>query len=156
MTAPSTGRTGKILSINLSRKKGQIKIPVAEAEIVAGEGLREDAHRGFAHRQISLLAAESIEEQKKRILGKPPIPLEPGVFAENLTTRNIDLKSLKIGDRLLIQGRIRLEVSQIGKECHTRCAIFKLAGDCIMPTEGIFCEVLDSGTIRVGDPIEKS
>ena len=78
-----------------------------------------------------------------------------GAFAENLTTRDIDLPGLEIGDELLIGGRILLRVTQIGKECHTKCAVYNLTGDCIMPTRGIFCEVLDGGTVRVGDSIEK-
>jgi len=156
MSGAATGRTGRIISINISPKKGQVKTPVAEAEIVAGEGIIDDAHRAFGHRQVSLLMLESIEEQAKRIGQAGRITIGPGAFAENLTTRGLDLKNIKVGDELVVGGgRIRLRVSQIGKECHTRCAIFKLTGDCIMPELGVFCEVLEGGRVRVGDAIEK-
>jgi MOSC domain-containing protein YiiM len=157
--------TGTIHSINVSLKKGEPKTPVAEAEIVAGEGIRGDAHRGFGHRQVSLLTLESIEEQKRMAGGEETaraagVAIVPGVFAENLTTRGIDLSDLRIGDELVIRrgrgrARARLRVSQIGKECYTRCAIFQLAGDCIMPERGVFCEVVAGGTVRTGDRIEK-
>jgi len=152
------GASGTIVSINVSRKKGQAKTPVREAQVVAGEGIREDAHRGFGHRQVSLLMIESIEEQKAQLGGGSDTGIGPGAYAENLTTRGIDLKGLRIGDELLVRGKagaVRLRVSQIGKECHTKCAIYKIAGDCIMPGLGIFCEVLEGGTVRSGDRIEK-
>ncbi len=154
-SAAGPDRPGEILSVNISRKKGQVKTPVAAAEAVAGKGLEGDAHLGFAHRQISLLMAENIEEQKKRLGGGRGIALGPGSFAENLTTRGFDLASLEIGDLLIVGGTIRLKVSQIGKECHTRCAVYHITGDCIMPTLGIFCEVLEGGTVRPGDRIER-
>jgi len=153
MTSDSGANAGIIVSINTSRKKGQVKTPVAEAEVIAGEGLAGDAHQGFAHRQVSLLMLESIEEQKTRIGGQEVPPLGPGSFAENITTRGIDLGALKVGDELLIGDGIRLRISQIGKECHTRCAIYHLTGDCIMPALGIFCEVIEGGTVRVGDAV---
>ena len=152
------GASGTIVSVNISRKKGQAKIPVAEAQIIAGEGIREDAHRGFGHRQVSLLMIESIEEQRARLSGGPETGVGPGAYAENLTTRGIDLKGLEVGAGLMIKGAggaIRLRVSQIGKECHTKCAIYKLVGDCIMPGLGIFCEVLEGGRVRAGDRIER-
>jgi MOSC domain-containing protein YiiM len=156
MSGAAAGRAGRIVSINISRKKGQVKAPVPEAEIVAGEGILDDAHRAFGHRQVSLLMLESIEEQAARVGDAGRIAIGPGAFAENLTTRGLDLKNVKVGDELVIGGgQIRLRVSQIGKECHTRCAIFKLAGDCIMPELGVFCEVLEGGRVRVGDAIEK-
>ena len=101
---------------------------------------------------------ESIQEQAARLGRGPETGIGPGAYAENLTTGGIDLKNLKIGDELLVRakdGNVRLRVSQIGKECHTKCAIYKIAGDCIMPTLGIFCEVLEGGTVRTGDRIEK-
>ncbi|MGD1010373.1 MAG: MOSC domain-containing protein [Candidatus Aminicenantales bacterium] len=165
MTAGERGKSGQagrasgtIASINVSRKKGRSKTPVPEAQVIAGEGIREDAHRGFGHRQVSLLMIESIEEQAARLGGGRETGIGPGAYAENLTTRGIDLKSLKTGDELLVRGKVgavRLRVSQIGKECHTKCAIYKLAGNCIMPGLGIFCEVLEGGTVRAGDRIEK-
>ena len=158
-------RTGRIISINVSKRKGTIKTPVESAELVAGQGIKGDAHMGFQHRQVSLLMSESIAAQKKKFqemgvescaeLKGKKIDLNPGVYAENFTTKGIDLSQLKIGDVLEVAGRIRLRVSQIGKECHTRCAIYKLVGDCIMPVQGIFCEVLDSGMVKVGESIER-
>lgn len=163
--AGAPGSAGTIHSINISLKKGEPKTPVAEAEIVAGEGIRGDAHRGFKHRQVSLLMLESIEEQKRMAGGEKKakaagVAIVPGVFAENLTTEGIDLSDVRIGDELVVRRgrgrrRVRLRVSQIGKECHTRCAIFRLAGDCIMPRLGIFCEVVAGGVVRAGDRIEK-
>jgi MOSC domain-containing protein YiiM len=152
------GAAGTIVSVNISRKKGQAKTPVPEAGVVAGEGILEDAHRGFGHRQVSLLMAESIEEQKRRLRGGAGVAIGPGAYAENLTTLGLDLKAVKIGDELLIHGRkgnVRLRVSQIGKECHTRCAVFKITGDCIMPVRGVFCEVLAGGTVRPGDAVAR-
>lgn len=155
---------GEIVSINISKRRGTVKKPVEEAELVKGRGIKGDAHSGFAHRQVSLLMMESILKQKEiferagfencpNIKGK--ISFGPGVFAENLTTRGIELSGLKPGDELLINGKIRLRVTQIGKECHTHCAIYRLVGNCIMPVQGIFCEVLDDGRIKPGDRIEK-
>jgi len=154
----SGGVSGAIVSINLSRKKGQAKRPVREAQVIAGEGVKEDAHRGFGHRQVSLLMMESIEDQKERLGPEAGIEIGPGAYAENITTRGIDLRTLRVGDELVVRGKrgiVLLRVSQIGKDCHTKCAIFKLAGDCIMPGLGIFCEVLQGGTVGVGDRIEK-
>ena len=155
MTAAAAAGAGTIASVNTSRKKGQVKTPAASAELVAGQGIKGDAHLGFAHRQVSLLMIEDIEEQKSRLAAVSAVPLGPGAFAENLTTRAIDLGALEVGDELLVGDGVRLRVSQIGKECHTRCAVFHLTGDCIMPVRGIFCEVLAGGTVRAGDTIEK-
>jgi len=152
---------GAIHSINISRKKGIPKTPVASAELVPGEGIRDDAHRGAGRRQVSLLMFESIEEQRALAGGAKReraagIAIVPGVFAENLTTRGIDLTGLRIGDKLIIgDGRVRLRVTQLGKECPAPCAIFRLAGDCVMPRRGVFCEVLEGGRIRTGDRIER-
>jgi MOSC domain-containing protein YiiM len=156
MSTAAAGKAGRIVSINISRKKGQAKTPVPEAEVVAGEGIIDDAHRAFGHRQVSLLMQERIEEQADRMGGTGTIEIGPGAFAENFTTEGIELGDLKIGDELSIGGgRVRLKVTQVGKECHTRCAIYKLAGECIMPELGVFCEVLVGGKVKVGDPIEK-
>jgi MOSC domain-containing protein YiiM len=146
---------GTIVSINTSRKKGQLKTPVERAELLAGEGIVGDAHKGFAHRQISLLMIEDIEAQRDRLGAPAAVPIGPGAYAENLTTRGIDLGALKVGDELAVGSSVRLRVSQIGKECHTKCAVFKLTGDCIMPVRGVFCEVLAGGGIRPGDVLEK-
>ena len=155
MKTSAGARAGAIVSVNTSRKKGQVKIPVPSAELVAGQGIIGDAHLGFAHRQVSLLMIEDIEEQAARLGAGSSVPLGPGAFAENLTTRGIDLGALAVGDGLVVGEGIRLRVSQIGKECHTKCAVFHLTGDCIMPIRGIFCEVLAGGTVRAGDVLEK-
>jgi MOSC domain-containing protein YiiM len=155
MTASAAPGPGTIVSVNTSGKKGQVKTPVPSAELVAGKGIVGDAHLGFAHRQVSLLMIEDIEEQRSRLAAGSSIPLGPGAFAENLTTRGIDLGALGIGDELVVGDGVRMRVSQIGKECHTKCAVFHLTGDCIMPVRGIFCEVLAGGTVRAGDVIEK-
>lgn len=149
------GLAGTIVSVNTSVKKGQVKRPVDEVEIAAGRGIEGDAHRDFGHRQVSLLAIEDIEVQKARLGGGAAASLGPGAFAENLTTRGLDLAALAIGDELVISGIVRLRVTQIGKDCHTKCAVYHLTGDCIMPSRGIFCEVLSGGRVRPGDAIER-
>jgi MOSC domain-containing protein YiiM len=155
MTAAGRPAPGRIVSVNTSPKKGQLKTPVAAAEIVAGQGLAGDAHRGFGRRQVSLLMIEDIEAQRARLDHPGAAAIGPGAYAENLTTRGIDLGALRAGDELAVGASARLRVSQIGKECHTRCAVFKITGDCIMPVRGIFCEVLAGGTVRPGDAVEK-
>ena len=140
---------GKVVSINISDKKGIRKKPVKSAEIITDHGIKGDAHASSTwHRQISLLAIESIK--KMQDIG---LKVKPGDFAENITTEGIDLLALPIGTRIKV-GEIEAEVSQIGKECHSRCAIYYQAGDCVMPKEGIFIKVLKGGIIRIGDLIE--
>jgi MOSC domain-containing protein YiiM len=146
---------GTIVSVNTSPKKGQAKTPAASVEVLAGRGVDGDAHRDFGRRQVSLLMIEDIEAQRARLGEAASVFIGPGAFAENLTTRGIDLGTLAVGDELAVGDRVRLRVSQIGKECHAGCAVFRLAGDCIMPVRGIFCEVLSGGTVRPGDRIEK-
>jgi MOSC domain-containing protein YiiM len=155
MTPAGSAEKGRIVSVNTSPKKGQLKTPVASAELIVGQGIAGDAHRGFAHRQVSLLMIEDIETQRDRLGGGAKIPLGPGSYAENLTTRGIDLGALRVGDELAVGAAVRLRVSQIGKDCHTKCAVYRLVGDCIMPGRGIFCEVLAGGTVRPGDAVEK-
>ncbi len=139
----------RIISINISEKKGTRKKPVEAATIEADFGILGDAHAsGDWHRQISLLAIESINKMRKKGLD-----VNPGDFAENITTEGIDLLSLPVGTRLRL-GPVLAEVSQIGKECHTRCAIYRQAGDCVMPREGIFVKVLSGGIVKIGDIIE--
>lgn len=140
---------GKIVAVCTSPKKGMRKKNVGEALLVVEHGIEGDAHVGEWHRQVSLLALESIE--KMRQMG---LKVGPGDFAENLTTKGIDLVSLPIGTKLKIGETALGEVTQIGKECHTRCAIYYQAGDCVMPKEGIFIRVLQGGTVKVGDNIE--
>jgi MOSC domain-containing protein YiiM len=139
----------KIISINISDKKGVRKKPVDSAVIKENYGIETDAHASEKwHRQISLLALESIE--KMQAMG---LKVGPGDFAENITTQGIDLPVLPIGTKMTIGGEVEVEVSQIGKVCHTRCAIYHQAGDCVMPKEGIFVKVLKGGTIKKGDEI---
>ena len=140
---------GKIVSLNISDKKGVRKRPVPEVALKTAYGIEGDAHASSAwHRQVSLLALESIE--KMRGMG---LKVNPGDFAENITTEGMDLVSLPVGTHLTIGEDVEVEVSQIGKECHTRCAIFYQAGDCVMPKEGIFVKVLRGGMVKVGDRI---
>ena len=140
---------GRIISVNVSDNKGEKKHNIGGCRLVEGHGLATDAHAGPWHRQVSLLAAESIKKIKDMGLD-----VKPGDFAENLTTEGIDLPTLPIGTKLRINGNIVMKVTQIGKECHTRCAIFYQVGDCVMPKEGIFTEVVVGGDIKVGDEIE--
>lgn len=139
----------KVVAVNISQHKGTFKYPVAVGHAsVDHHGLAGDAHAGNWHRQISLLAQESID--KMTALGVND--LTPGKFAENITTSGIELHTLPVGTRLRI-GECLAEVTQIGKECHQHCQIYKQVGMCIMPTEGIFVKVLEDGDIRPGDPI---
>ncbi len=138
----------EVLAINTSDKKGVIKVPVKEAELIEDFGIQGDAHGGPWHRQISLLADESVD--KMRASG---IELNSGVFAENITTKGIELHTLPVGTRLRI-GKTIQEVTQIGKECHHGCAIKQQVGHCIMPTEGIFTKVIKGGKLKAGDTIE--
>ncbi|MEA4913580.1 MAG: MOSC domain-containing protein [Christensenella sp.] len=138
----------KITSINISPKKGTFKQPVERAELRVDHGIVGDAHAGNWHRQISLLAQESID--KMTALGLND--LTPGKFAENITTEGISLYTLPVGTILRLGG-CRAEVTQIGKECHQHCEIYKKVGQCIMPHEGIFVRVLTPGEISVGDEI---
>ncbi len=141
-----------LLAVCRSEEKGTRKRPVASGLIREGFGLVDDAHADTAtHRQVSLLAQESIE--KMRQMG---LEVGPGDFAENLTTSGIDLPGLPVGTRLRVGGDVLLEVTQIGKECHTRCAIFQQVGTCVMPLEGVFARVIRGGRVRPGDAIEVS
>jgi MOSC domain-containing protein YiiM len=149
---------GRIVSINQSRKKGTPKSPVHEGVLVPSFGLEGDAHAGPGERQVSLLMVESIDQQDEIFSNKEGaerIRLVPGIYAENLTTEGIDLSALAVGDELHVGEEVSLRVTRIGKECHTGCAIYRKVGDCIMPREGIFCEVLEGGPVHVGDSIEK-
>ena len=138
----------KIVSVAVSKKKGTRKKIVEEALLIQDHGIEGDAHAGTWHRQVSFLAAESIE--KARLQG---LDVTFGDFAENIATTGIDWKVMPVGTRLRLGDTALVEVTQIGKECHTKCAIYYKAGDCIMPKEGIFARVLKGGNIRVGDAI---
>ncbi len=142
--------TGKVLAVCRSDKKGTSKDVVPEGQFCEGFGMVSDAHADFAtHRQVSLLATESIDKMRK--LG---LNLGPGAFAENLTTEGIDLVSLHVGTKMKVGKEVVLEISQIGKECHAGCAIFRQVGKCIMPKEGVFGRVVKGGTITAGDKIK--
>jgi MOSC domain-containing protein YiiM len=147
-------KNGKVISINVSEKTGIEKVPVKSAELKEEFGIVGDAHAGdkrkdYGHRQISLLAKESIDK-----MANQGVDLYPGIFAENLTTEGITLTDLPIGTTIKFPGGVTLEVTQIGKECHDGCAIFQAIGDCVMPKEGIFTRVVVGGTISAGDEIE--
>ena len=137
----------RVIAVCISEKKGVVKHPVPYIDVKCCHGIVGDAHAGNWHRQISLLADESVDTMRN--LG---LMLEPGAFAENILTRGIELKTLPIGTRLRV-GPALLEVTQIGKECHSDCAIKQATGKCVMPTEGIFAIVVEEGRIRSGDEI---
>lgn len=144
MEAPSA----KIVAVCTSEAKGERKKDVGEGTLEKGFGVAGDAHGGDWHRQVSLLAIESIE--KMRAAG---LDVGPGDFAENLTTQGVDLYGLPVGTQLQVGSEALLEITQIGKECHDRCAIYHQAGDCVMPREGIFAIVLKGGPVKTGDPL---
>jgi len=150
MTSINIGnnKSGKVVAVCISEKKGQRKKPIPVGELRQNHGLVGDAHSGEWHRQLSLLAQESIDKMVAKGLD-----VTAGDFAENITTSGLELHTLPVGAQLSI-GDILLEVTQIGKECHTRCAIFYQAGDCVMPSEGIFTRVLNGGMVKAGDRIE--
>lgn len=139
----------EVTAVNISREKGVRKESVPYIDLKLRHGIVGDAHAGDWHRQISLLADESVDTMRKAC----PIELDAGIFAENINTRGITLKTLPVGTRLRV-GETELEVTQIGKQCHNDCAIKKTTGKCVMPTEGIFAIVVKEGRVRAGDAIE--
>lgn len=138
-----------VVSVNISKKKGTIKHPVESIQLRIGLGIEEDAHAGDWHRQVSLLDLSSFN----KMTTKATVELKPGIFAENITTEGIDLWSLPIGTQLEI-GDALLEITQIGKECHQHCQVFRQVGDCVMPREGIFAVVLREGELKAGQAIK--
>ena len=138
----------QIVAVSISPKKGEKKTNVPEARLIPDHGLEQDAHAGDWHRQVSLLDMQSIAKIREKGLD-----VDPGNFAENITTRGIRLWELPTGTRMRLGSEVLVEVTQIGKECHNRCAIFHQVGDCVMPREGIFAKVLTPGTVRPGDDI---
>jgi len=139
---------GKVVAVNISENKGTKKTNVQACSLLKDFGLKGDAHAGPWHRQVSLLANESIEKMRAKGLN-----VGYGDFAENVTTGGVDLVHLPIGTKIRIGNSVILRVTQIGKECHERCAIYYQAGDCVMPKEGIFAEVVTEGEVKVGDEI---
>lgn len=141
---------GKIKAISISKEKGTKKKNVPSAQLKEDFGIIGDAHAGTGKRQLSLLAEESIEKMRAKGLN-----VGPGDFAENIATEQIDLLHFKIGTKLRLGREALVEISQIGKVCHTRCNIYYQAGDCVMPSEGRFARVLKGGAINVGDNVEE-
>lgn len=143
-------KSGKVIAVCRSDKKGTSKDVVPVGQFCEGFGMVSDAHADFkTHRQVSLLATESIDKMRK--LG---LNLGPGAFAENLTTEGIDVASIPIGTKVAVGKEVVLEISQIGKECHAGCAIFRQVGKCIMPKEGVFARVIKGGKVTADDKIE--
>ena len=140
---------GVIRAVCISEKKGQQKRPVACVHLRPEHGIDGDAHAGNWHRQVSLLAKESVDRLQEKI----SIPLFPGAFAENILCEGIELYKLPVGTKLRV-GTALCEVTQIGKECHADCAIRRQAGDCVMPREGIFAIVLTEGEAKAGDAVD--
>ncbi len=140
----------KILAVCKSRQKGTKKNDVKEGVFLVDYGMEDDAHAdSTSHRQVSLMAIESIK--KMQDLG---LDVGPGDFAENLTVEGMDMVSLPIGTEVAVGDEVRLEITQIGKECHTKCAIYRQVGQCIMPEEGVFTRVIQGGKIKTGDEIK--
>ena len=139
---------GTITAVCISEKKGTAKRPVDSARLVENHGLEHDAHAGNWHRQVSLLSQERIDDFKKR-----GAIVRYGDFGENLVVAGVDFATLPVGTRLAA-GEVLLEISQIGKECHSHCAIYHSMGECIMPTQGVFATVLRGGVLKAGDTME--
>lgn len=141
--------SGTVISVNLSERKTVRKQRFERGTLLLDRGFEGDAHAGDWHRQVSLLATESIAEMVAKGLD-----VGPGDFAENITTEGVDLMTLPLGSVVRIGDGVVLEISQVGKTCHTKCAIFYQAGDCVMPREGVFAVVREAGDVVVGDAIE--
>jgi MOSC domain-containing protein YiiM len=151
---------GKIISVNISEKKGTVKKPVSKIELVEDHGVKDDAHAAPGDRQISLLMQESLKEMALNMKDKPGcekvdkgVEIGPGIFAENITTEGIDLVSMTPGMELAAGDGVILEITKIGKDCHRKCAIYYKVGDCIMPKKGVFAKVIKGGSLKAGDPI---
>ncbi len=149
-----TGRdekeAGVLVSINTSQVKGEIKRPVDEAELKEDHGIAGDVHAGSSVKQVSLLDDSEIRAMEERT----GVELNPGDFAENLTSSGLDMDAFAVGDKLRVGDAVLLEVSQIGKTCHEDCVVKEKTGECIMPEKGLFFRVLQGGRLTPGDPIE--
>ncbi len=139
---------GYVEAICISHKKGIVKKEIKKAIFITDFGIEGDAHAGKWHRQVSLLAGESIDRMKDRIPS-----LSRGAFAENVILRELDINMVQLGDYLQVGNSVLLQITQIGKECHTACAIRKLTGDCIMPREGLFARIIQGGEVKPGDRV---
>lgn len=137
-----------IVSISVSKRKGTRKTPVTEAVLIKDHGLQGDAHSGPGHRQVSLLAAERIQEVQRN-----GIRVSFGGFAENIATHGVDWRAVPVGTTVKLGDSVLVQITQIGKTCHRKCAIYHQTGDCIMPREGVFARVLRGGLIRSGDGV---
>jgi MOSC domain-containing protein YiiM len=137
-----------VVALSISSEKGVPKTNVASVRLIEDWGIENDAHAGAWPRQVSFLAIESVRKIRDK-----GMEVQPGAFAENVTTEFLNVPALKLGERLRV-GSAELEVTQIGKECHTRCAIYYQTGDCVMPREGVFARVLRGGVVSVGDAVE--
>ncbi|MCA1959245.1 MAG: MOSC domain-containing protein [Desulfomonile sp.] len=142
--------SGKIIAVCVSKHKGTPKKDIGAGVLKKGFGVEGDAHGGDWHRQVSLLSIEQIGTMRDKGLD-----VAPGSFAENLTTEGFDLEALQVGDRVKVGEEVLLEITQIGKECHTRCAIYNKVGECIMPEKGIFATVVKGGAVKTGDQIAR-
>ncbi len=142
-------KIGRVVAVCISEKKGTQKEDVRKVTLVKDSGIQGDAHAGPGHRQVSLLALESANIMKDKGLD-----IDAGDFGENIVTEGLDLKHIIQGTRLRVGKEALLKITQIGKECHDRCAIYYKAGDCIMPKEGIFGTVQAGGVVRIGDEVE--
>ena len=141
--------SGKVVAVSVSTRKGEKKIPVSSATLVEEHGVMNDAHAGPGLRQVSLLSTESVGKMRAKGLA-----VGPGDFAENITVDGFGLLDARVGDRIRV-GEAVLEISQIGKECHDRCAIYFQAGDCVMPREGVFARVVRGGQVAPGDAVRR-
>lgn len=139
---------GEIVAVCTSKRTGVPKKPIERGDLRVAWGIEGDAHAGDWHRQVSLLALESIDKMRAKGLN-----VHPGSFAENITTKGIVLYTLPVGTRIRL-GTALTELTQIGKICHDKCAIYRQAGDCVMPREGIFVKILEPGSVAAGDAIE--
>lgn len=145
----------RVVSINISEQRGMRKKPVKKAQMIADFGIEGDVHAGGGDRQVSLLAEESVQKQREAVAAKQlDFELQPGDYAENITTIGLDLLSLPLGTRLQIGEQVVLEVSKIGKTCHHHCEIYQQLGECVMPNEGIFCRVISGGEVSADDPVK--
>ena len=148
-TEPIPNNAGSVIAVSISHRKGVKKTGIHQGRMIENFGLEHDAHAGDWHRQVSLLAVESINKIRSKGL-----EVNPGDFAENIATIGADWKTMPVGTQVRLGETALIEISQIGKECINKCAIYYQAGDCIMPREGVFARVLEGGIIRCGDTVE--
>lgn len=149
-TGKDSNNAAELTSINTSEVKGEVKTPVPEVSVLKDHGIEGDVHAGSPVKQVSLLDSSEIRAMENRT----GVDLNPGDFAENLTTSGLDLDSFAEGDRVRVADNVLLEVSQIGKTCHEDCVVKEKTGECIMPEKGLFFRVLEGGEISQGDPVE--